>query len=183
MSLESWSVLFSGLTFLVIAITALAALVQLRHLRASNQLNTLVTILEDWQKPQMQAWVTFVRLELHERLKDPEYLQSIESAGGPLDRTLHPWLHIADYYEQLGSYAKFRLIDTRSYLDVSNVVVADFYERMQPCIEKLRQVRGSRAIFENFEYLAVLGRQWDRKFPEGNFPRGVPRFKELPEEH
>ena len=77
MTLEALNTLFAGATFLVIAATAIAAVVQLRHLRASNQITALITILQDWQKPQMQEWVQFVREEMPNRLKDPEYLGSL----------------------------------------------------------------------------------------------------------
>ena len=181
-SLEFWSVAFSALTFIVIAVTAIAALVQLRHLRAANQLNALVTVMQDWQSPRMQEWVRFVRTELQARLEDPNYLLSLEDPGWRRDREKHPWLHLADYYEQLGSYIKYRLVDRNSYLEVNCLGVSDLYRRMEPCIEKVREVAGTKAIFDNFEFLAVLGLQWIRLHPEGTYPRNLPRFKDVPKD-
>jgi len=50
MTLEALNTTFAGAAFAVIGATAIAAIVQLRHLRASNQINALLTILQDWQK-------------------------------------------------------------------------------------------------------------------------------------
>jgi hypothetical protein len=177
MTLEMWNTVFAGATFLVIAATAVAALIQLRHLRASNQISALVTILQDWQKPEMQGWLKFVHEELPVRLQDPAYLQSI--TAGPLDRKVHVWSHIGDYYEQLGSFIKYGLVDRQSYLDVSSYTVSGLYELLRPCIERMRAVRNNHALFENFEYLAVLGLQFSRAHPRGVYPPGLPRFNDL----
>ncbi|MBV9276881.1 MAG: hypothetical protein JOZ97_01450 [Candidatus Eremiobacteraeota bacterium] len=177
MTIEVWSVVLSAATFIVIAVTAVAATIQLRHLRASNQLTALVTLLEDWQKPEMQAWVQFVRGgALAEKLADPAYLRDLATTRS--DRSLHPWLHICDYYEQLGSYLKYGLID-KTFLDVSCVTVSTLYERLLPCIERLREIVGNNTLFENFEYLAVQARLWIRAHPNGVYPRGVPHYDEI----
>jgi len=176
-TIEQWNVLFSAATFVVIAITAIAATIQLRHLRASNQLSALVTILEDWQNPEMQRWVEYVRGgALAEKLKDPAYLQSLPATRA--DRNLHPWRHVCDYFEQLGSYVKYDLIDKASYLDVSCTIVRHLYETIEPCIQTLREWSGSDAIYENFEYLAVQSVLWMRSHPN-SYPAGLPRFNEL----
>jgi len=178
MTVELWNVVFSAATFVVIAVTAIAATVQLRHLRASNQLTALVTLLEDWQKPEMQSWVSFVRGgELAERLKDPDYLRSLE--GIRRDRTIHPWLHVCDYYEQLGSYVKYGLVDKPSFFDVSCVTVRALYEEIWPCIARIREVANNDSIFENFEYLAVEAVLWLKSHPRGAYPKGVPRYAQL----
>ncbi|MBV9332771.1 MAG: hypothetical protein JO146_02065, partial [Candidatus Eremiobacteraeota bacterium] len=95
MSLELWNTLFAGGTFVVITATAIAATVQLRHLRASNQLVALTTVLSDWQRPQLQEWLRFARWEIADKLKDPEFVASLRTP----DRTKHPELLLADYFE------------------------------------------------------------------------------------
>ena len=178
MTIEIWNVIFSAATFIVIAVTAIAATIQLRHLRASNQLTALVTLLEDWQKPEMQSWVQFVRGDgLARRLQDPEYLGNLSETGR--DRALHPWLHICDYYEQLGSYLKYGLVDKPSFFDVSSITVSALYKALLPCIERLREVTNNRSIFENFEYLAVQASLWIKAHPNGAYPAGVPHYDEL----
>ncbi len=178
MAIEVWNTIFSAATFVVIAVTAVAATIQLRHLHASNQLSALITLLEDWQKPEMQAWVQFVRGGgLTDKLRDPEYLRNLPQTRG--DRSLHPWLHICDYYEQVGSYMKYRLIDQASFLDVGCITVSSLYEAIRPCIERMREAGGNRALFENFEYLAVKASLWIKSHPNGAYPAGVPRYEEV----
>lgn len=178
MTLEALNTTFAGATFAVIGATAIAAIVQLRHLRASNQMTALLTILQDWQKPEMQAWVQFVRKELPERLKDPAYVDSIEAVGLE-DRTEHAWLNLCDYYEQLGAYVKYGLIDRRSLLDVGCSNFLSVYRILRPLIERTRAIRGSTAVFENFEYLAVLAFDWTKLHSQGAYPAGASRFSDL----
>jgi hypothetical protein len=177
MPLEALNTILAGGTLLVIGASAIAALVQLRHLRASNQLDALIAILQDWQKPLIQQWVQFVRKELPERLKDPAYLKSLDD--GLDDTNLHPWLHLCDYYEQLGTYIKYGLIDRQSFLDVGCSNVLGFYRTMRPLIERARRIHKTQALFENFEYLAVLALEWMTLHPNGAYPKGRPRFGEL----
>lgn len=168
--------LFSGMTFVVIAVTAVAAIIQLRHLRAGNQLTALITVLEDWQKSDLQGHLRFVRHELATKFDDPAFLAEIDASP---DRTKHPWLHICDYFEQLGGFVRYGLIDKQSCLSISCYTFSSLCSLMQPCIDRYRIVRGQDAIYENFEYLAVLGRQWIQAHPNGDWPRGLPRFAEL----
>lgn len=177
MTLEALNTVLSAGTLAVIAATALAALVQLRHLRTSNQLNALVTVLQDWQKPELQAWVRFVREALPQRLKDPAYLREIDELQ--MDREAHPWLHLCDYYEQFGAYVKYGFVDKTSYLDVGAYTVSDLYRTLEPAIERVRRARNNSAAYENFEYLAVIGLQWMGAHKNGAYPRGLPRFSEM----
>jgi hypothetical protein len=178
MTLEALNTAFAGGTFAVIGATAIAAIIQLRHLRASNQINAMLTILQDWQKPEMQAWLRFVRKELPERLKDPAYVDSIDTAALE-NRTEHIWLNLCDYYEQLGAYVKYGLVDRRSLLDVGGSNFLVLYRNLRPLIERTRVIRGSSSVFENFEYLAVLALEWNTLHPRGAYPAGTPRFSEL----
>lgn len=173
MPLEALNTIFAGLTFAVIAVTAIAATVQLRHLRSSNQIFALVRLLEDWKQPEFQVWLQFVRRELPERVRDPEFMRTLLDPRP--DRAIHPELHICDYFEQLGSYFKYHMLDASSFLDVASYTVADLYRNAQPCIDKMRELRGP-ALYENFEYIAVRGALWLKRHPNGNYPRGFPRF-------
>lgn len=176
MTLEALNTLFAGLTFAVIAVTAVTATVQLRHMRASNQMAALIAVLEDWKTPELQSWVHFVRRELAGKLSDPAFLAGV--AEPRPDRQVHVELQLCDYFEQLGSYFKYGLLDAQSYLDVGAYTVQDLYQRVQPVIEKMRESRGA-SLYENFEYLAVRGALWARRHPSGTYPHGLPRYKDL----
>lgn len=176
MQLELLNTIFSALTFLVIATTAIAAVVQLRHLRASNEISTLVTLLEDWKRADFQAWTHFVRFDLPDKLKDPAFMKGLEDQRP--DRTAHPELHLCDYYEQLGAYFKHGLLDQQTFLDVGATTIPTLYRYVQPVIETMRVTRGP-SLYENFEYLAVQGLLWNKRHPKGAYPKRLPRFKEI----
>jgi hypothetical protein len=94
------------------------------------------------------------------------------------DRAIHPELHICDYFQQLGSYFKYRMFDLDSYLDVASFTISDLYRNAKPCIDKMREERGD-SLYENFEYLAVQCQLWNQRHPRGAYPRGLPRFSDL----
>lgn len=176
MSFELWSTVFAGATFLVIAATAIAALIQLRHLRASNQLNGLLTMLRLWHDPQMQQWFDFVRDDLEGKMKDAQFRDDLRRPY--IDRRKHIELHVCDYWEQVGSYIKYGLLDQQSFLDVTCSTINSFWQLLWPVINIMRETRGP-SLYDNFEYIAVCGRLWIAKNPRGAYPRGVPRMADL----
>jgi hypothetical protein len=177
---EVWSTIFAGATFTVIGATAIAALIQLRHLRASNQLNALLTLMTLWQAPELQEHIRYLRGELQEKMKDPKFLADFSK--GTVSRAEHPELLVADFWEQVGAFMKYDLMDERSWLDVAAPQVCSAWDRIQPIVRTLRHVTGP-ATFENFEYAAVRGRLWLNRYPGGNYPAGTPRMEELEKAH
>ena len=176
MSPEVWSTIFAGGTFVVIAATAIAALIQLRHLRASNQLNTLLTLMRMWQAADLQEHMGYVRGELQQKFKDPNFMA--EFAQRPISRSEHRELLVADYCEQIGAFMKFGLMDEESWLDVAGAQVYAMWQLLEPIIKAMREVRGPTA-FDNFEYAAVRARLWFKKYPLGTYPSGTPRMEQL----
>jgi len=176
MSPEIWSAIFAGATFVVIAATAIAALIQLRHLRASNQLNTLLTLMRMWQAPDLQEHMGYVRGELQGKFKDPEFMAAY--AAGSLSRSEHRELLVGDFFEQVGSFMKLGLMDEESWLDVAGVQVYIMWQLLAPVIQAIRDVRGPTA-FDNFEYGAVRAKLWSEKHPQGTYPSATPRMEQL----
>jgi hypothetical protein len=174
--LEFWNTVFSGFTLAVVAAAAVAAIVQLRHLRASNQLSALLAVLQTWQDGKFQEWMEFVRNDLPERVKDPTFLEGLRDPMG--ERGDHPELRVCDWFEQVGSYMKQGLLDERLFLDLISGNAVRYWTRLWPVIRILRERMGP-ALYENFEYLAVRSSLWNKKFPNGLYPRGMPRFAEL----
>jgi hypothetical protein len=174
--LVALNTIFAALTLVVVAAAAVAALIQLRHLRASNQLNGLLTVLETWQNAQFQEWMEFVRDELPAKLTDPVFMDGLRAR--PINRRTHPEMHVCDWYEQVGSYMKNGLLDERSFLDIISANANEYWTSLWPVIAILRERRGPSA-YENFEYLAARGRLWNKKFPDGDYPRGTPRIAEM----
>ncbi len=179
MPLEAWSVIVAGATFVVIGATAIAAVVQLRHLRASNQLTALLTLMQMWNSPELQANISYVRGQLQAKLNDPEFISQFEREGA-LSRVDHPELLVADFWEQIGSYVKYDLMDERSWLDTAGSQVVNSWDLLEPIIIATRR-RAGDAIYENFEYIAVRARLWVQRHPDGFYPPGNPRMKQLKE--
>lgn len=177
MSAETVSLALSVVTLIVVAAAAVAAIVQLRHLRASNQLNALLEILNQWNQPVLQtAFVEFSR-SMSTKLTDPEYLEVL-NAPGSLDRGSHPEFLVCDLWEQVGTFTKHGLIDERILLDTVSAQVENAWKLAEPAIAILRIRRGP-SVFENFEYLAVRATLWNQRYPDGDYPAGLPRMSEL----
>ena len=170
---ELLNTIFAGATLVVIAATAIAATVQLRHLRASNQLMALTTVLEQWRQRDLQECFRFVRFELPAKLQDPEYVASFTP-----DRLAHPELQMCDYFEQLGSYVRYNLIDKRSLVDSMYGPIVSSYVCVRPLVRELRRT-ASPALYENFEYLATACLLHQKAYPGGSYPRAVPRFDDV----
>jgi hypothetical protein len=171
MSLEFWNTVGAVGTFLVITVTAIAALVQLRHLRQGNQLNALLAVLRMPYEPVLHEAFEFVNSELAHRLEDPDFMHLLNER--PANRFVHKELWVLDYYERLGAYLKWGLIDSGVYLDSSSP--GQFWEALKPVIKYLRDRRGPW-VYENFEYLAYLAERWDERYPAGNYPHGAKRL-------
>ena len=163
MSLEVLSTAAAVGTFVVIAATAIAAVVQLRHLRAQNQLTGLLTVLARVEDPNFNAWVDGARSLINEKMDDLGYWRG----------------DLGNSYEWVGSLVRNGLIPERAFMDIYSGRVADAWNLMEPAtaVSRLR----SSGIWTNFEYLAVRADVYLRKFPEGIYPRGVPRkrFSEI----
>lgn len=176
MTLELWNTIFAGATFVVIAATAIAAVIQLRHFRASNQMNALLTLLQVWESPEMREHYRFLFSELPKKLEDPSFRAELE---GRTSRAQHPELAVADFWEQIGTYAKYGLIDEESWLDIASRTAVRTWHALEPVITIQRKRSGLMA-WENFEYIAVRGQQWITSHPNGAYPRGLPRMAEMP---
>ena len=159
-------------TMLVIAASALAALAQLRHLRRNNQLSGLLSVLELFQEPHFHELIDWVRTELPKRMQDPDFRAALEKT--PVDRAVHPELHVSEMYEEIGSYVRSGLIDEALFLQGHWYNVILYWDLLWPVMEI---VRGTRPyVFENFEYLATRAQAWKDRHPRGNYPASLPRM-------
>ena len=178
MSGETISIALSAATLIVIAATAIAAIVQLRHLRTSNQLTALLEILDQWNQPTLLAAYSHFNQNMPDKIDDPEYVKVLQT-GGSMDRGAHPEFLVCDLWEQVGTYAKYGLIDETILLDIVAAQVSNAWKRVWPAIEIIRRRTGP-ATFENFEYLAVRAELFQRRTPNGVYPRNLPRMADLP---
>lgn len=174
MSLELLSTLATVGTFIVIAVTALAAVVQLRHLRASNQLHGLLTVLARVEDANFNQWVDDARKAVTEKLPDPTYREQV--IDGTFERANNPWLNLANSYEWVGSLVRNRLIEEGPFMDVYAYRVSQAWEILTEIIA-LRRTELGPSVWENFEYIALRARQWIAKYGQhGRYPAGMPRL-------
>ncbi len=173
MLLESLNTVAAFSTLVVIGIAAIAAVVQLRHLRASNQLSGLLTILHYSQDPEEHQWRSFVLNNLEARLKDPGFRGGLMQH--PVDQRIHVELEVCDFFEQVGNYVKRGLIDESTYLDTACDFVDTMWGKLQPVIAIMRRTR-DETVYDNFEYLAARSRLWIDRHPNGNYPKDTKRL-------
>jgi hypothetical protein len=166
MSLELISTLATVGTFLVIAATAITAFVQLRHIRLANQLAGLQSTFGLLQEPTVRELVNYVRHDLTECMKDPQFRASILAI--PIDRRRHPELYLCDMYNHIGSFVRSGLIDERIYLQTDWYNVNLYWGLLRDVIAQARQNRPF--LFENFEWLAARGQAWTEGHPNGDYP-------------
>ena len=176
MNAEAVSIAVSIATLIVVGAASIAAIVQLRHLRASNQLNALLEIMNQWNIPAVQTALA----ELHAipaKMKDPEYIRALE-ASVSVDRARYPEFLALDLWEQIGTFSKFGLVDESIVLDITSAQVTNAWKLAEPAIAVVRKTRGL-SVFENFEYLAVKASLWSRRYPNGTYPARLSRMSDL----
>jgi hypothetical protein len=172
MSLELVNTVSSVATFLVIAVTAAAATVQLRHVGHNNQLESIIALRALRDSAALEEAFEFVGHELARQMEDPEFRAGLESSLPP-DRRIHKELRLCDYFEQVGGYIKLGLISADVFLEFGNP--ERYWRLCAPALELYRRNRGP-STYENFEYLAVCAQDWDKRHPDGNYPRGMRRL-------
>lgn len=177
MSLEFWNTVAAFGTFVVIFATAIAALIQLRHLRSANQIASFTRLLQDWESREMvEAW-NFVHNELPGLLEDPSFRHE-------LDRRLPPaseksrlardyFRRVGNFFEYMGWVVEMGFIDRQNVMRYWAVHILDVWHDLEPCIGIIR--RSDSGVFDRFEYLYVLAREWHKDHPKGTFPKTVPR--------
>lgn len=169
-------------TFFVIAATAAAAVVQLRHMRASNQLEGLLSVLARVEDSNFNTWLTETQRQLPQLLGDRAYVQSV--IDNTFDRGV-AWLQLGNSYDWVGSLVKNRLIPADAFLDVYNFRVIQAWELMRPLTVLARSEVGD-SIWENFEFLYICALDWAKAHERGNYPKhlrraALPSFEEVME--
>jgi Domain of unknown function (DUF4760) len=173
MTLEVWSTIASIGTFVVIGTTAIAALVQLRHMRSSNQIAILTTVYETLESEHFAAARRFLATELPRMLESDAGL-ALLAGPPPLPPETAPIREVANFFENVGAFVKNGMIDKRIACDLWAGVVLLAWKAAEPVV-LIRRARGpdQTALWENFEYLAVLSEQFIQSHPDGTYPKGL----------
>jgi hypothetical protein len=158
-------------TLVVIAASAIAALLQLRHTRGGNQIVALTECRERLESDEFHNARLFVSEELPKLLKDPEIMKKLEGASFPSE--LRPAAIVANFFESLGAFVRFNIIDRTIACELWCIVVLSIWDGLLPLT--LARRRRDPAVWENFEYLAVLSKQYVERYPS-SYPRGMARM-------
>lgn len=170
-----WVTAVSALgTLLVIAASAIAGLIQLRHMRGSNQIAALTEFRETMESDKFQEAQSFVSFELPKRLTDP--VERVKATTLPFRGDYTAVSTVANMFESLGGLVKSGVIDREVACDVVALIVVRNWEGMLPLTTYLRERIGNIALWENFEYLALLSKRFIAAHPNGAYPRGEPRL-------
>ncbi len=162
-------------TLVVVAGTAVAAIMQIRHLRATNELQALLTMTDQLRQPALQDAFRFVQLELGPSLDDPAYRRELRSLGY-VDARRHPEMDVCNWFNNAGTLVKNKLIEEGTFLDLFSRLVTYYWSRLEPVVALLRCERGP-GQYENFEYLAMLAQAWQVKHPHGAYPAHARRLE------
>ncbi len=181
MSLELINTLATLGTFLVIGATATAAIVQLRHMRGSNQIVALNELRESYESAEFSAAAQFLRAGLAKALEDPASRYAISHAESRTDEThaaiIAKFRIVGNFYESLGILVRSGLLDRDLVLNFwGGGTIVSMWKRMAPVTAIYRRRQGS-AVYENFEYIAVLAREWNAKHPHGTYPPEMRRLE------
>jgi hypothetical protein len=160
-------------TVVVIGASAIAALVQLRHMRASNQLQAVLSLESDFRSPEVQASLHYIQERLPQRLEDPDYRQELALIGY-ISIERHPELIACNWFTQMGTFLKHGLISEDMFMDLFARLIRYYWRALAPVVAIMRRSRGP-SQYDEFEYLALRAIAWLDAHPQGEFPRGMKR--------
>jgi hypothetical protein len=160
-------------TFVVIAASAIAALIQLRHMRGSNQIVALTECRETLESPEFRDAQRFVSYELPKRLESDEECRKI--AKLPFTGEYQAIGTVANFFESMGLFVKTGIIDRHIACDFWSEVVLRNWRALAPVTAYVRKMIGQDALWENFEYMAMLSERYQREHPV-SYPQGQPHM-------
>lgn len=161
-------------TFLVIAASAGAALFQLRHMRSGNAISLLTAYNNEFDTIEFQMAFVYVQGELPKRLKDEAVLDALLHAP-PFVGEFAAIRTIANFFEDMGAFVLTKLLEPHIVCSLYAQNVTSAWESIAPVAALLRR-KISPAIWENFEYLAMLATQFIEQNPDGIYPKALRRM-------
>jgi hypothetical protein len=157
-------------TFLVIGGTAIVTFIQLRHMRNSNQIAVFTELRHRMEAPDFQDAIRFIRYELPQQMNDSTFrvrLLDRDSIEGRLVVDVASFLDSA-----VAPLVKHGMVDRDLACDLFYYPVVMCWDTLAPFIASSRSMLGYR-VWEDFEYLTLLCKDFRRRFPRGTYPRGA----------
>jgi hypothetical protein len=174
MTPEWISAIASIVTMLVIGASAIAALMQLRHMRSSNQIEVIANWTEAIEGEPFQRALAFILRDLPAMLAQPEKLR--ELSWTPVPAELQQVRTVANHFESIGSFVRRGIIESDVACDLWAYVVVRAWTESVPVLTYARRLAGTDALWENYEYMALLSKRWIEMHPNGSYPSHEPRM-------
>ena len=171
---EWLSAIASFLTLLVVAASAAAALIQLRHMRGGNQLTALNEIRETFESEKFRSAILYVYRELPSLYGDPDVRKELVSV--PLPARYEQARTVANFFENVGLFAKRGVLDRSFAADMWGDIILTAWQRLSPMISNRRRATKTPALWDNFEFIAVVCKQFKEAHPQGAYPKGFERM-------
>lgn len=146
---------------------------QLRHMRSGNQIAAYNECRETMDSPEFREALYFIRSVLPERLKDPAVREEILRTG--MGGEYGGIRLVANLFESMGLFVRTGMMDQRIACELWTGLVSSSWEALAPLTALVRK-RVNRGIWVNFEYMAVLSKRYNDRFPEGEYPLRVERM-------
>lgn len=162
-------------TFVVIAASAVAALLQIRHMRSGNAISLFTAYNNEFDTAEFQLAFAYVRSELPVRLNEDAVLDALAQAPPFVDE-FAAIRTIANFFEDMGAFVLAHLLDGRIVCMLYSENVTSAWKSIAPVAALLRHKLETPAIWENFEYLAVLSEDFIERYPNGMYPRSLRRM-------
>lgn len=155
-------------TFAVIGATAVITLIQLRHIRNSNQIAVFTEIRHRMETPDFQDAIRFIRYELPQQMNDSAFRVRLLDGSSSESKVV---VEVGNFLDSaIAPLVKHGIVDRDLACDLFYFPVVMCWDTLAPFIASSRSILGYR-LWEDFEYLALLCKDFRARFPRGTYPR------------
>ena len=158
-------------TFIVIAASAIAALIQLRHMRNSNQIVVFNEIRHKMETEEFRSALQFIRYELPAKIDDSAFRARLLDSATPEAKAVYDVGTFID--GAVAPLVKHKMVDRDLACDLLYYPTVMCWDNLAPFIASRRAMLGYR-VWEEFEYLSLLCKQFRDKHPLGTYPKNAP---------
>jgi len=163
-------------TLVVIVASAFAAVTQLRHMRSANHVAAMLELRETIESHAFSESYGAALRFLSDNLAEPAVRHTILTVERiSILPEFEPVRTVGNFFENAGCLVKNEAIDADIFCDLLSSVVVSTWKAYAPFIAHRRLLTGN-ALWENFEYIAVLSEDWISARPNGAYPRGKRRM-------
>lgn len=159
-------------TFIVIATSAIAALMQLRHMRSSNQINAYNECRETMDQPAFREALDFIFNELPSHFDDPDFLEKMRHG---LPGRLGAVRMVGNLFESMGLFVHLGIMDKDIACELWASIALRSWAALSPMMPLVRRELDP-GIWDYFEYMASISRDFIEHSPVARFPSNVKRM-------